>query len=294
MSVPKRKIQRYALKVIESKSDKLLSPDLIKECFQHIRGKKKTEAIIEDNTTNRIHYLGELTTRANYGTGYFVSAKHHHRPPLIHTSDLSQRENPKQPEEGEMEKTHFAVGFGSDDCYLLLENKQGGVSIGKFVHYLNNHLRDIKGRGQRIDYDLFVTGDFLNNLKGMPRILCAQIYTGTNLLSDTFLNDATMSKEIKDDIELVMRAKRGQSLKTQMLEWFYKKFTHQSASASSRISRMRIIGKSEDNNPMLLDTQHLAESEYIEVDIDANGQVVTESIFPKLRQMIRNMPGITE
>jgi len=216
-----------------------------------------------------------------------VSAKHHHRPPLIHAVTLDKRDNPKELTEGEMEKTHFAVGFNADQAFLLLEKKQGGVSAARIENYLNNHLRHLRGRGQRIECKLIVSGNFLAKLREMPKIMISEIFTSADLLTDTFLTDVPMATEVREEVELIFKAKKGRSIPKQLLSRLYRAFA--SDQANRKISRMRVLGKSEENDLLLLDTDSLTESEYIEVELDENGQVVTESISPKLRSMVRTM-----
>lgn len=286
MSVSRRKITRYVLKVIEQGTENQLESDLLKKCFSDIVTRTEIERKIDDTSTNRIHYLDELNLRSNYGTGYFISAKHHHRPPLINAETLIKRDNPKELTEGEEEKTHFAIGFKAKEAYLLLETKHGGVSIGKLVNYINKHLKQLRGNAQRIMYELIVEGDFLSKVRDMSRVISAEIYTNSNLLTDTFLKDVTMSQEVRHEVELIFKAKKGRSIKATMIRSLYNLF----ASAEERkISRMKIAGKSSDDDFLLLDTDRLAESEYIEVELDDNGQVITSSIIPKLQTMIASM-----
>ncbi|MDA8091545.1 MAG: hypothetical protein M0Z61_15155 [Nitrospiraceae bacterium] len=286
MSAKRRKIDRYILKVLGNKKQDRLPAGIIKETLEYIMSKSELDRKIEDTSTNRIHYLHQINFVSNYGIGFFVSAKHHHRPPLINAETLAERDNPKEITEGEQEKTHFALGLGDLEAYLLLEKKQGGMTAGRFVNYLNNNMRQLKGTGQQIEYDIIVSQNFLSKLREMPRIFAAEIYTTSDLLTDTFLSDAVISSETREEIELTIKAKKGKSIKKKALEGLYKAFA---AQQTKTIRRMRVLGKSDENDFLLLDTDRLVEAEYIEVELDANGQVTTSSITPKIRNMIRAM-----
>lgn len=221
---------------------------------------------------------------SNYGVGYFKSAKYHHRPPLISRLTLDERDNPKELEEGEAEKTHFAIAYSNKDALLLLESKAGGVSIGTLIQYLNKHLRNLISEGDDlIVYDLYVTGKFLDKLKEMSRATVAEMFTTDEVISDTFKKVIPMTSQTKEEVVVIIKAKRGLSIKDP-IKSAYRFFSNK---GGQRITRIKVYGKSEDNDGLLLDTNKLAESEYVEVDLDENGQVQTPSMIEKLKVILK-------
>jgi len=286
MSISKRKVTRYAVRVIGKTDEEERPSALIKEVLKAVMRGPKEERRIDDTAHNRFHLLDAYNERSSNGVGYFKSAKYHHRPPLISRLTLDERDNPKELEEGEAEKTHFAIGYGNKEALLLLESKAGGVSIGTFIQYLNKHLSRLISDGDNfIVYDLYVTGKFLDKLKEMSRATLAEMYTTSEVISDTFKKVIPMTSQTKEEVVLTIKAKRGLSIKD-VIKSTYRYF---SSKDDQRITRIKVYGKSEDNDGILLDTNKLAESEYVEVDLDENGQVLTPSITDKLKAIIKSM-----
>jgi hypothetical protein len=143
MSNQKRKIVRYALKVINNLSKETMPSSDINDCLKDIVASSKEERKIEDKVNHKFHFLEEYINDGVTSVGYFKSAKYHHKPPLINRITLDERDNPKDINEGESEKTHFGVSFSdTDETILFLESKGGGVSIGPFARYLERHITD--------------------------------------------------------------------------------------------------------------------------------------------------------
>ncbi len=285
MSASRRKITRYSLRVMEYGTENQLPINIFRECITAIMALPRTNRKIDDSRTNRIHLLSRLRMQSDVGVGYFISAKHHHRPPLIHSETLNTRDNPKEITEGEEEKTHFALGFRNDEAYLLLETKHGGISMNKFVYYLSRHLRTTRDDRATIICDIIVAGDFIAKLRTLSRVSAAEIFTDSSLLTDTFMRDVPVTASVRDEVELIIKAKKRASLPARMFSTFYRQFMKE----ERKISRMKILGRSQADDFVLLDTDRLAESEYIDVELDDNGQVISSSIMPKLRQMVQNM-----
>lgn len=280
MSSARRKIGMYSLRVTEAKTKGLLPGSFIHDCLKRIIKLPKDERKVEDTTKTKFHFLDYYSYQGAVAVGYFKSAKYNHRPPLINRVSLLERDNPKVLDEGDSEKTHFSIGIEGTEALLMLESKGGGVSVGPLVRYLNIWAR----KGTYAQYLLFSSGNFLEKLQEMARATAAEIYTSNKIVSQTFGRGVEMA-EIKDDIILTMKAKTRRSIK-EPVKFFYRQL---SGSAENAVSRIRIVGKTPENELVLLDTDRLTESEYIDVQLDDNKQVVTDSILPRMRAMVRRL-----
>lgn len=288
MSAENRKITFHALRVIENSSDSRREPSLIRECLAEIIKCDADIKKIEDKSVNRIHYLHFYKTTSNYGIGFFVSAKHHHCPPLVNCETLDTRSNPKKLQEGEMEMTHFAIGFTEEEALFLLEKKHGGVACGTVTRYLNNYLKKIKYiKKFSIVSDDFVQGTFLSKLNEMQRVKIAELYYTSDLLSETFKGDIPISSEMKNEVVLTLKAQKRLSIKN-MIKPAYNLFTN---NENKKVSRLRIYGTSDEGASVLLDTDRIIEANYIKADLDNNGQVLTESFLSKMEEMMRKLIG---
>ncbi|MEO5358201.1 MAG: hypothetical protein H7844_13020 [Nitrospirae bacterium YQR-1] len=291
MSEKTREILHYILRL---KTGDIKTPviqtEIINTCMNELMNRVPGERLLIRKNNNRFHFLKDYRSESHYGLGYFISAKYNHMPDLISLETLKTRPNPKEPNEGEAEKTHFALGLGETEAYLILEKKHGGISIGLIKEFIENQLNIIFknnnkfGKHYFLSYQLLVAGDFLSNLNKMKTIRVAEIYTPSEILTDTFVSDAIIPAEIKDNIIITLSAKKKGTLS------FIEKIHSTHFGKNDKIiSRLRVRGKTEDNANMVLDTDRIIEKIKIEVELDENGQVVTESIFPQLATIIRGM-----
>ncbi len=293
MSVRKRKILKYILSICCLKDNTTLPANNLKDCFEHIIDLKPPDRKIEDDSTNRIHYLHTLKfMQLNYlnywfGLGYFASAKHHHRPPLLDAVSLKTRNNPKKPEEGELEKTHFALGFKEDETFLLIEKKHGGMTPSRLFNHLENHIRKLFGKDKRLKSELIVNENFLDRINAMSRITIAEVYIDKDVLTETFSEVLKPHTTIRNTIKLTINATRSESIPKRIISNFYEKFSFNAA--DRKIKRLRVHCMNSDNVPILIDTEKAGDSDIIEVELDENYQVRTESILPQLRQKIKSM-----
>jgi len=277
MSTSRRKINKYIIHLIDNASGEKLDASILKDSIEAKMSAPAIERIYDNVPTNRFILLNDFQGDDAIFTGYFKSAKYNHRPPLISKVTLIERDNPKMMEEGEAEKTHFGMLFRSVDTIFLLESKGGGVRIGPLVRYLSLWAPE----DTHIDYDLFAGPEFLTRLQDMARATEIELYTSTQILSKTFDIDKTLP-DVREEVLITLKAKKKKSIKTPA-QYLYK-----SLFKTNTATRIKVHGRSENNDDILIDTEQLTDSEYIELELDSNGQVITESALYKLKAMLNS------
>lgn len=279
MSKSTRTLTHYALLIVETSKSNTEPISILRDCLNYIISLNKKERLYDDDGISRFHVLDDYAISDRIAVGYFKSAKYNHRPPLIEKSALVERENPKKQNEGETEKTHFAIVFmeDSEEAILLLESKHGGVGIRIFQNYIDKFLSKNFGK-RRMLAGLSVKGSFEQKLKGLERATRVEVYTPVKLVSDTF---GVVSKiDTKEDVAITIRAKRQGSISS-MVNSLYGIFSEDS---DDKIKRIRVFGK-DSGTDVLLDTDHLKDKNTVRVNIDANGQVETKSIMAELKKL---------
>ena len=283
MAKSSRTIVHYALKIQQNKGLVDANPLLIKQCIVHIFGLAKKLKKYEDQGVKRFHVLASLSDETDYMVGRFFSAKYDYRPPLIDKNSLAERDSPKAVSEGEKELTHFAITFDQNDALLLLEQKKTGISINTVVKYLNSFLHKTTP-GHSIIAGLSVKGDFNSKLKDLSRAVSVEIYVPYNKYTDTFGKEPISTKNIKQDAVITLSAEKSQSI-SESAKDLYRKMTDHKAD----ISRIKIYGRTAGNAATVLDTHCLKDRNTVQVDLDANNQVISDSMFEALKQTMESL-----
>jgi hypothetical protein len=216
------------------------------------------------------------------------SARHGYRAPLIDKNTIEVRDNPKTMSEGEQMKTHIAVKVSDGAVYLLMESGNM-LTCNDFVKYLNKILyryndsrntEDEKLKGL-FHIDMIIRNDFHQALEKMHRVTCANMYIEKRVLGDEMLNFSNRIEVIKDEIELKINAKRGQSVKNTVYDFF-----HHFNGNNSVIRRIRVRGESETNIGSVIDTNFWGKKDTITVSQNADtGEYDSNEMFSRLLEL---------
>ncbi|MBQ4408446.1 MAG: hypothetical protein II852_15715 [Bacteroidales bacterium] len=221
--------------------------------------------------------------------GCFKSARHEFRPSLINKLTGNERENPKDFNEGDVEKTHFVVKIVDDGVFLLWECNVRGVSPQNFVNYLNNFKRKqmIDNNSEerfRIEKTDIVSEDFLTEIKKMSRTSLAEIYFDKRLLGGDALNFSNRTLTVKKDVMLSVKADLKESITNFAIDVWNKL-----NGSKSSITRIKVKGKDEDDNSVLLDTSFLRKTKSVRVEMDTDtGEIISTDILTSLKFMAKS------
>ncbi len=264
---------------MDNESGNVLDGAGVADVFERAFAVPEGERILDHPASNKFYVLDTLARDKGFVTGYFTSAKYNHRPDLISKANLKRRANPKLMEEGESERTHFGLRCLKKDAILALEAKTGGISLGALMRYLKQFTTD----ATHLEYDLFASANFVAKLQHMIRATSITIYSSRDIIHPTF----GMSRELpdmQDTVVITFKAKKLGSIKrygAQMYGWLSRR-------SGPDVTRVRVFGKSEDNDDVIIDSEKLADFEYLQADLDANGQVVSDSFIPRLKSMLQS------
>jgi hypothetical protein len=219
----------------------------------------------------------------------FKAAKHNYRAPLMHRHTGDERENPKTMLEGERIKTHMALKFDQDDeAIVCLETGQGIMQIQQIVNYLNhmNRLRNTTDVEVPInysfDYQIIVKENFLQELQALNRVIESELIVDKQVLGGEALNYSNRIDTVKEDLKITIKAKRTFSIRDAVVDAY-----HALNGGRSTIKKIRVRGKNESNNDVLIDTEIIAKAEYVSTEIhEETGEVNTNGIFDQMNAII--------
>ena len=213
------------------------------------------------------------------------SATHSFRPNLIHRETIDERESPKQIEEGEVEKTHIMTKLIEGELVLILEKHMDGVPVSQFVKYLNYFSSLMDREGQVIfGYEIIVKEDFLAEINSLTRITCADIHVDKQLLGSNSLDYSNRISQVKHEIVVSVKANTRDSIADFARDIFAK-----INGGDTTIRKIRITGRNDDNNVVVINTDFIERQEYINPTIDlVTGEFLTGQIFDEMETILHN------
>lgn len=277
----KRKIGFYYLSLID---DNLDLNESFKSVINYISSLDKTERNFNLGNNkfclldNVVFYQNDNQTNI-----IFKNATHSYRPNLIHRQTVDERESPKDIQEGEIEKTHLVTNFVNNDLIILLEKHLYGISISQFIKYLNSYGTQMD-EPIRFNFETVVKDNFLEEIDNLSRVTCADIYVDKQMLGGAALNYSNNLNEVKHEVILSVKSKKMKSIADFARDTFA--FLN---GGNQDIRRIRLVGRNEDNNEVIINTDFIERQEYISPEIDEiTGELITLEVFNEMNIAIQN------
>jgi hypothetical protein len=224
-------------------------------------------------------------------TGFFKSAIDSFRPNLIDRTNGDERKSPKKLTEGDIEKTHFSIKIGKEEVFLLLEVNGNGVSINQVVEYFGAFTASYykkklkKPKAFSIGQARIGRQDFLTSIRELKRSRIAEIHFDKSLLGSQALNFSNRTSSIKRDMTLTLTAEKNESITETAIDIFNK-----FSSNGDSISKIRIYGKDEDNNNVIIDTSFIEQVDFLNISLNIEtGEIVTSQILSGLKRIIKQL-----
>lgn len=260
--------------------------DMLSRVLTYIHGLEKVQRKRNDfSNQDKFAYLSD-SSNANYIFKVTLkSASHSYRAPLIHRDTLSERQNPKQMEEGEQVKTHIVIDANSG--YVTKDTMQRGVAMNAFICYLNSFLNNVYNNDEtkgKFEYSDVPSDNFRDEINSLDRVSLAEITTDKQILGSPALGYNGRMEEVREDVNITIKAKRGESIKDRVLSTILPSLNN------NRICRIKIKGKDEHGNDRTLDSLNLLKKTYVEVEKDENtGEFESESMFTQLTSALTQL-----
>lgn len=257
----------------------------VKELLSYIIGLPREERKFELGN-NKFMFLDTYTV-TNDGRKCRIilkSATHSYRPNLLHKDTIEERENPKQLEEGEIEKTHLVMKF-NNTVNFIQEKRNTGVHITQFISYINQFSHQIPNNPIiRYGYEIVVKENFLEEIDRLGRVVNTQVVVDKQMLGSDALNFSDNIDSVKHDVIVEVRAKNRDSIKNFVQDVF----TNINGGTRS-VTKIRVVGKNDYNQDVILNTDFIERQEYITAEYrHGTGELVSDDVFTKMYQSLNN------
>jgi len=216
----------------------------------------------------------------------FLSATNKYRAPLIDRHSGDQRDNPKLITEGERVKTHMVMKFTNDCVLLIVEQGVGTMKIQQIVNYINHFANSFHGsqsteRTYSITFDIIAKDNFLTELNSLTRVIEGELFVDKQILGSAALNYSSRIEPVKHNVKLVIKAERGRSITNALADAF-----NNFNGGHSQIHKIRVRGKNDQDNDVLIDTDIIAKTEYVDAELNQlTGEVNSDQIFEQMRDI---------
>ena len=227
-------------------------------------------------------------------SGILKSAISNFRPKLINRRTATERDNPKEKAEGEIELTHFCIKIYNTENYkdviILFERNSNGVSINNFINYLNNFNKNLAQKnGQKNKYSIkhciIAKEDIEDAITNLARTKVAELHVDKKILGSDALDFSNRIHSAQRDIVITVKAERKTSISDIALDALQSLKV-----ANTKITRMRVWGETDDKQNILIDTSLFCKKTEIKCELNPEtGEVSTAKILWQMKNIINEL-----
>lgn len=232
----------------------------------------------------------ELTDNETYHKLVFKSATHSYRAPLLDRQTVDERENPKTLQEGETLKTHFIIKYQDGDAILLAEKVHTGVAVLQLIMYLNMYKQEYEEEFEetlsyKFAYEVVIKDNLDEELERLSRVQSTSVFVDKQLLGSDALNFTERLDTVQESIVIEVKARRNKSIKDTTKDLLAKL-----NGGNRQVSKMRIKGKNEANNDVVIDTSFIEKKEYVEARLDSDtGEVNSIDLLNQIFEIAKSL-----
>jgi len=243
----------------------------------------------KDLEGNKFGFISEITSEGDdLASILFKSARHSYRAPLLDRNTVEERENPKTMDEGEQMKTHIVLKKIDESPIALIESGNNLMTGKNIIDYLNfgisiynSNIEDSEKLDGVFSIEMMPRDDFREVLESMSRVTCASIFIDKNILGSDVLNYTEPSETIQDDVVLQIKANRKKSI----LDSLYRIVDKYNGN-NSNIRRIRVVGRTDNNNETIIDTGFIVKKEFVEVTQNSDtGEFSSIEMFQSIKEL---------
>ena len=222
--------------------------------------------------------------------GFFKSARNQFRPNLVNRRTGVERPNPKLLIEGDIEKTHFTIVLDRNlnEVFFIHEFNFHGVTINNVLDYFKFFAKKYAienelSKNFTLKHQIIPKSGFIEALKSMGRVKLADVYIDKQLLGSDALNFSNKMAGVKSELKLTIGSNPRESIKSTIVDVFNKY-----NSRGSSVSKIRVEGKDERDNDVIIDTSFMNKQDYITVDRNSEtGELVSTQVYAELKELVQ-------
>lgn len=213
----------------------------------------------------------------------FKSATNNFRPPLLDRDTVVERDSPKTLGEGETNKTHLISKAIGGELIVIVEKFMDGLSIKQIVNYLNSFSRTF-AQPYHFGYESIVKDDFLEEVNALARITAAEMYVDKQLLGSEALDYSERINSVKHEIVISVKARNRESISD-----FARDIYARLNGGQQEIRRIKITGRNDDNNVVVLNTDVIERQEWVNPNINEDtGEILSNELLDEMEAVMFN------
>ena len=224
----------------------------------------------------------------------FVSAKYAYVRKVVDTDTLKERpEKKKEKKDGDEETTCIAIKFSENtsnkEAKALIQSNSNGISISKIAEYLNmkidNYHKNIKKDMIRykVEYTNIISDDFLEALRKAQHISAVTLTVDQEDLSVSDYKDLAGKKDIRSDVEIVMKPARGKTITRNTVQEFFNLYDR----ADRKIRKISVAARYGDGSPLSFDTEKMKAKEHALIAETVTGEANIDDLKNELRSRVK-------
>jgi len=300
MKTVRRNIYAYQIRAEDEHGRKLKYSDF-GMLFQAISALDLSHRVMDKDERGFIFMDEYNILTDNKGFGWFKSARIGDRPPVISRTRLTERDNPRDEDEGDCLKTHFY--FRPDDGLILIEYVHEAVArIGAIRRYIFRSINNFPELNHLRNFyiETLISRGFLERINEFGKISIAKIQVSTiesppNDYGDlpaalhTSLQEARASYYTLE--ARAGRENRKDGMSHNKIKGFISKFLGKETINPTFLNGI-LIGFKPDGQKHELKLKGCEERRQVNLQADDLGQIVTLSIREKMIAMANEIPII--
>lgn len=272
-----RKVFFYEIKCLKDEESDF---DHLSQVLREIQNNKNNYSY---NNTKDNRWYGVESVNFNYDTieVVLVCCKYKYRPNLINIQERTERPSPKTDDEGDKEKTHLLIRHST----IAYEQRRNGTAVSVFSRFLNQAWYQI---GEELDGDVrsillkqVIDTDFLTKIRTANKVKNAKFVVDSSLVGSPFFN-FNEDNGVQDEVVLEIKAKRRCSID----KTFFIDKLERVLSEGETVKKVTADIYDEDDNHRIINTEEFSKQITINVSKNEYGEIDTEDIFMKMRDLI--------
>lgn len=273
MPEKRRSVKYIELSVLINGQD-AESTEMLRNTLYRLESMDPVDTVRDLKSSNKVVGIESIRVKDDgHAWVAFKSARYGYKAKLLNRNDGTERESDKTVDEGEIELTHICMRLEEKHAVCALEVNRYGITIFGIEEYL----RLIDDRFH-LSHSVLAADGIPDLIERSRRIISLDIYRPwNNGREDAF--ESLFDQWMKDIYVVQLRPKRGMSI---LKEAVLKLYDRIGPDQNVRGLHLRI--KTDEGSEMVLDTLSENISDYIPAETDANGVVISTSMFVNLEQ----------
>lgn len=273
----------------KKKSTKVWNAEIFVDLINEVFGKEKVERALRGEENEWVMVLDELIHDDKYIMGKFKSTRYGYKTPLLHGINLTERENPREREEGEQQNTHFLIR--KVDGFLLVETGyQHIVTRGKIEDYLSVHGENVLNTNNLLSVNVgtLLSEDFFEEISKLTRVREAHIEIRTKEasgMSTPFQELMGEADKLKGNaVRLIVKAVRDKTGLIGVGQWA------REIKDLNGVRAVSIVGNIEEVEKTININRNIEKYLYSKVEVDVDKVINSSDLYGKMIETATKRP----